>query len=340
MFGRTVKNENFAKDSRNLFDDLDGDVSEVDICPEGWAAIIEDFRMDCTLTGSLQQVDDNLRNVGRYLVYATPQHEAPAGPEDISSDSISRFLTHLQADGRSLKTLHNVRGSLSRFCNFLKLSPNPAAAVKLRTPDEVAPPPLEPEELQEIMKAARLAGIFPEVCVAIYTGLRRGEIARLAWTDVDFERAAITVRKSKAKRVRVVPMALPLARCLRQHQKETGHTPWIFPARHSFRGGWKYTQRPLHPEALGKRIRPLQNQFAKFKMMTGVGRGFHLFRHAFASALVNENVSIYKVADWLGHSDIRMTKRYARLARRYDPEIEKVLSQTAPPEAGELGLTK
>jgi integrase len=56
---------------------------------------------------------------------------------------------------------------------------------------------------------------------------------------------------------------------------------------------------------------------------SATGRGWHLLRHTFARRLAQQGVSLYKIAAWLGHRDIRTTQVYAHLQAAYDPEIER-----------------
>ena len=47
------------------------------------------------------------------------------------------------------------------------------------------------------------------------------------------------------------------------------------------------------------------------------------FRHTFASRPAQAGVSLYKLAQWMGHSDLRTTEIYAHLQAGCDEEIEK-----------------
>ncbi len=52
-------------------------------------------------------------------------------------------------------------------------------------------------------------------------------------------------------------------------------------------------------------------------------RDWHVFRHTFASRLVQAGVPLAKVSAWLGHEDIRTRLRYAHLAPGHDADIER-----------------
>jgi len=52
---------------------------------------------------------------------------------------------------------------------------------------------------------------------------------------------------------------------------------------------------------------------------------WHDLRHTYASLLAMKNVSIYTIAELLGHSTIRMTKRYAHLSPKYKEEVASLL---------------
>lgn len=81
------------------------------------------------------------------------------------------------------------------------------------------------------LEASEVAGVFAEIephrrlwfAVAIYTGMRAGELARLRWQDIDWDRALITVRGTKTKAsARIVPLAAPLATVAALHRQSTG----------------------------------------------------------------------------------------------------------------------
>ena len=55
---------------------------------------------------------------------------------------------------------------------------------------------LEPAESAALLAAARTTRMFPIVFLALATGLRRGEVLGLRWSDVDLERRSLTVAQS------------------------------------------------------------------------------------------------------------------------------------------------
>jgi len=73
-------------------------------------------------------------------------------------------------------------------------------------------------------------------------------------------------------------------------------------------------------------IRPLQDAVPAFtKLPKGsVGRGWHLFRHTFATEAFRNEVDVRRVQKWMGHRCISMTLRYTHVADGYDEEIERL----------------
>jgi len=86
------------------------------------------------------------------------------------------------------------------------------------------------DEVRRFLVAARDEGenVFAFYAVAIYTGMRAGELAALEWPDIDMERRLIAVQRSfdgptKSDRVRYVPILDPLLPLLREwHLRHPG----------------------------------------------------------------------------------------------------------------------
>ena len=61
---------------------------------------------------------------------------------------------------------------------------------------------------------------------------------------------------------------------------------------------------------------------------------WHDLRHSFASQLASRGVPLRRIQEWLGHSTIHVTMRYAHLAPSGDPGLLANLDATYVPEAG------
>jgi integrase len=151
------------------------------------------------------------------------------------------------------------------------------------------------------------------VRLALACGLRCGELTALQWGDVDLKQRQVVVRRQlhklrlstpKSNRLRVVPLSQAAVDAFEAQRPRTfmrafgTEDDWVFQDEVGYvtldrvkRGFWRVVAR-----AGVKRIR------------------LHDLRHTFASHCVMRGVPIEVLQQWLGHSDIRMTMRYAHLA--------------------------
>ncbi len=139
------------------------------------------------------------------------------------------------------------------------------------------------------------------VRLALNTGLRKGEIFGLRWTDVDLAGASLTIRGAGAKngQTRYVPLNSEAIDVLTTWQQADGdHGEYVFAGREE--------GEPL--DDVKKAWQPV------LKAAAIDGFRFHDLRHTFASKLVMAGVDLNTVRELLGHSDIKMTLRYAHLA--------------------------
>ena len=134
--------------------------------------------------------------------------------------------------------------------------------------------------------------LTPVVLLAMNTGLRRGELLSLRWSDVDLEECMLTVRAERAKngRQRHIPLNPEAQRVLTQWAGQRGREGQLFDVE-SVKTAWG----ALLDAACIKDFR------------------FHDLRHNFASKLVRASVDLNTVRELLGHADLKMTLRYSHL---------------------------
>ena len=262
-----------------------------------------------------------------------------SGDDWASAAGVQRHLAGLRAGGTAIKTVHNVRTGLSQFFEFLgqpggswaRLATagigNPCRAVKLPAIPRRVPRWLSTEEIAAVLEAARARGIWPEITLAIYGGLRLGELGGLQWIDVDLGGRTVTIRDPKEARDKIVPLC---ELCVAALEFQRGRAPperfrWVFPGRRTFPGGWRYEDRRRAEDSFRELLMPVRAVCPKFLQAVGVGRGWHLLRHTYASQAAAAGVPMKKLAAWMGHSDSRITERvYAHLADGYDPDVERI----------------
>jgi len=138
------------------------------------------------------------------------------------------------------------------------------------------------------------------VLIALTTGMRIAEIFALNWSDVLYREELICVRsKLKRGRVRYVPLTADLAAELKRFPVVIGGDR-IFPPK---------------PGAESGRV---EGRFQTILKMTGIENfRFHDLRHTFASWYIMNGGDLYELAKILGHSNIKMTERYAKLAKQH-----------------------
>lgn len=139
----------------------------------------------------------------------------------------------------------------------------------------------------------------PLVLVALNTGLRRGELFNLKWSDVDFVRRSLTVVGGTAKsgQTRHVPLNSE-SRTLLSEWKKLSASDLVFPS-----------------PVTGEKFNNITKAWSHLRTRAEL-KDFrvHDLRHTFASKLVMSGVDLYTVKELMGHSTIQMTERYAHLA--------------------------
>jgi integrase len=176
---------------------------------------------------------------------------------------------------------------------------------------------LEPAESAALLAAARTTRMFPIVFLALATGLRRGEVLGLRWSDVDLERRTLTVAQSleqtkeglrfktpKTKRSRRTIALLPsLVEELQAHRaRQAAERLALGMGRDP--AGLVFTRidgGPIQPDSVTKMFARIVAR-AKIRPIS-----FHGLRHTHATDLLRAGVHPKITSERLGHSSIAIT---------------------------------
>jgi integrase len=196
------------------------------------------------------------------------------------------------APGISNKTANHTIVQIGTFLTWCVrkkyLKENPLRFMKRYRLDPVVPRFLTHEEALGLINAAKASEIRLIVLIAIYTGMRWGEIERLTWEDFNFIKNEVIVRKSKTNKFRVIP----IAEALRQE---------LIPAKGAgIVCGYSYDEMDWRLIKIRDEIK-----IPHFR--------FHDLRHTFASMAIKSGVDLLTLSKWLGHSVISTTAIYAHL---------------------------
>jgi integrase len=330
-----------------------------------------------------RSVYDTIGLWDRYL------HDEPIGKKllrELRTKHVAQWLDALAqrqtADGTPLgrSTLRNALGALTVALRDAVIAGhidgNPSIGVVLpareaRTEDEWTF--LSADEIRALLEHAALAADEPGrrarlvFTLAIYTGVRQGELWGLRWEDIDLDAGQMIVRygngaggPTKSGRPRTVPLLPPAREALRALQ-ELEKTPKIgghvflgrkrggppAPYAKKYDGGWagswhrpRYADgKPVQVGPDGKRPKVWRDGWRE---LCGVRAAvtFHDLRHTFASHLImgtwGRAWRLEEVQIVLGHTSITTTQRYAHLApegmRRTVLEAEQMWRDPTPTE--------
>jgi len=149
---------------------------------------------------------------------------------------------------------------------------------------------LSPEEIKLLLYEAN-DDLRPIILTALNTGMRLGEILSLKWSQVNFKAGFIQIEHSKSGKMRKIPMNDLLIQALQRVKRNDCEIVFMKNRRpiKSIRTAW---------EMALKRAEILHCRF-------------HDLRHTFATYSLAYGSDLVSIRDILGHSDIRMTSRYA-----------------------------
>lgn len=155
--------------------------------------------------------------------------------------------------------------------------------------------------------------LMPMVILALNTGLRRGELFNLNWTDINLEAKQLTVQGGGAKsgNTRYLPLNDEAFSTPVTWRNQTPGRGFVFPS-----------------PVTGERLNDIKSSWTKLRKLANIQNfRFHDCRHHFASKLVMAGVDLNTVRELLGHASLNMTLRYAHLAPEHKAAAVALLNQ-------------
>lgn len=155
----------------------------------------------------------------------------------------------------------------------------------------------------ELLLAHTDGQIKEMIFFALKTGVRFGELIAMDWSDIDFQKKQITIRRSivrsimgstKSNKIRYIPLISTVSEMLFKRLKSRG---FVF-TRDGKPFGQIYCCKKLYQACKKSGLRNI---------------GWHKLRHTFASHLAQKGVAIQAIKELLGHASITTTMRYAHL---------------------------
>jgi integrase len=234
-------------------------------------------------------------------------YENLTGVRDLSPGTAVRHFNVMHHMMEKASTIWSKETGLDR---------NPADQVEVKRPDDARDRYLSEDELRALKIALdermyrkgtkdlnktnlRLRLI---VLIAVATGMRSGEIFRLYWSDAMYSEGLLAVRaKLKGGKMRYVPMSPELAVEIRRYPAVIGEDR-ILPPEPGAKSGRQRVEGSFEDLLTRAKIRNFR---------------FHDLRHTFASWYMMKGGDLYELAKILGHSNIKMTERYAKLGKQH-----------------------
>ncbi len=222
---------------------------------------------------------------------------------DIRRPEVIEFRTWRQAQGVSNATVNRTLSTFSSVFQFALdrdyCHTNPVrSGIMLRELKRKEPKLTKEQALRLIDSANPYQLIWLKL--ALFTGMRRGEICSLKWSDIDWTSGYIVLlpENTKSKKSRSIKMAKELEMFLKEVKSDNNSSTFVL-------------------EHFGEGVKSIKKSWegmrAKHPWLKEMGFRFHDFRHVHATILRNSGTSLSVIQGILGHSDARTTERYAHL---------------------------
>jgi len=226
---------------------------------------------------------------------------------------------------RTIRSIHALlRQCLEQAVKECRIPRNPVDACKLPPKEQSEMKVIPPDKIGKYLRAAAERGVLAMFFLALSSGLRRGELLALLWSDLDTSNSTISVTKQVAGRkgdlvvstpkttnsIRTIAIPKQAVELLIAEHELHPESPYMFPS--------PKTGRMYYPDSVGRLHKKILEQAGLSKIR------FHDLRHTFATLAIQNGVDIKTLSSMLGHYSAGFTlDTYAHVTRKMQREAAK-----------------
>lgn len=254
-------------------------------------------------------------------------------------DMYFQFLTEKNAVQKKRKlspaTINAYHRALSAFYNWLQreeyIEENPMLRVEKAAFEKPIKPTITEEQMMKMLDQFNKKTFvgFRNYCMLLMMydlGMRRLELVNLELEDVDFDAQLLTIRKSKCRKGRILPIGASLEKSLRRYRVLRD----ILADKRDFfiDSGRFFIQengQPVYADAIRKNI----VQWAAERVGIDVHKNKispHTLRHTFARNMAKQGVSAQVLKAYMGHSRSTMADEYVAMFSEDLKDIHRLKS--------------
>lgn len=306
--------EEALRAERNLLRECERELTERETKGSTWGAIVDSWEQFERSNPHLgQQARMDYYNL--LQTYTADWMNRTAA--DILTVQIKEVLNQAESKGREKKFLATLKSTIDRIFRYgidtrqiQGVSHSPGHGIKINQREKRPPEILNLEQVQDLLAKAKQESHpwYRIWAVALFTGMRAGELFALKWEDVNWETRHILVQSSycfKLKREkstksgdwREVPISNQLAAILQELKGITGHISHVLPRLRDF--------------AKGEQARVLRMFCEEYDLKS---IKFHTLRACFATHMIQAGISQTQVMKIGGWKDLETLQIYVRLA--------------------------
>jgi site-specific recombinase XerD len=243
----------------------------------------------------------------------------------VSYREVDQFVEQQHQHGRAWATINRRLNALKHFFDFCLdqqvVGGNPVKPSHFVRRGHPLPKALSQAHVQQLFGQIDHPMDRALFLVMLRCGLRVSEVAQLKLEQIDWEQQALHIVQGKGRKDRRVYMSpdavASVQQCLEQHPGARAQ-------------GYVFWNRKRARQLLS--VKAIQKKMERYAKAAGVIASCHSLRHTFASNLLEHGAEVVAIRDFLGHSQIASSERYAKISsqkikQEYMRTMQKILKQ-------------